>query len=191
MNLTIQHKEGPRQFDLAMDYFRSVISDTVAEHRPDTMECQHYNVTEEGQPVVPMHIWQPSDSPHLGAHSHVQVMYAVANGITCIQQARAGSGLRKALAKMPLHLFTELPTTFFLEVLEPEGAFTDHERTRLLIGVVENDVAFVSTDALRMVRLEDGLYGMAVQDNGSYLVHMGEQHGLEPAVVHHRGARHD
>lgn len=87
-----------------------------------------------------------------------------------IKQVRACNGsveeIENALYDLPHHLESSQDLTFFLEGVDP--IFTG--------CILHNHLAYVNAMGFHFARLDDHMYGMALQGRGSYLLEITDQH---------------
>jgi hypothetical protein len=168
----IHHQPGSAQFHQAMAYFRSLIGDTLDSRGP-SLECGQYMLTIDEKSDVPVRVWHPRDAATMGLLAEGFILARdIATAVRRIVRDRERPGSLSAdLDELPHHSGGQRPT-FFFELLEPRHAFSPKERSRLFFGVIEGELGFVDSRRLRLVRLQQGLYGMAVRGSGSYLIEM-------------------
>lgn len=170
--VTIHHQPGTVQFQQAMSYFRSLIADTLNSKGP-SLECGQYLLTVDGVDDVPVRVWHPHNAVTMGLLAEGFILARdIATAVRRIVRDRERPGpLSADIGDLPQHSSTQGPT-FFFELLDTQDAFSEKERSRLFYGVVEGELRFVDTRRVRLVRLQQGLYGMAVRGGGSYLIEM-------------------
>ena len=175
MPLRVDHVEGQGQYLAASSYFCTSIREIVR-NSTATLGCTNYFIIGDGGQHMPVRLWGDP-----AARSHGVVHTPIAQRVMSTVEAVHGCDgspekIKEAIARIPHHIDNGGHRTFFIELLDEEqGPFTDHERTRLVVGIVDDMLEFVSTDHLQFVHLDDGMYGMAVSGKGSYLIKVEEE----------------
>ena len=170
MALHIERAEGDTQYRTASDYFSSLIHDRVLEHSGD-LHCtqQLFHVGDPVSRVVS--IWQQGEDPK-PEEIHLVMVQRMLKTINRLHHCDGSpEAVEVAIRSLPHHLESPTSRTFFIEAYQTEKRPVQGERrSGIFLGVVDNDVEFLDADDLMFIRLEPGLFGLAVADKGSYLV---------------------
>jgi hypothetical protein len=164
MALHYAFKPGREQSMQANAYFRLLASDFVERGILD-MEPTQYFFEEEERPPMTLRVWTGSGNT-VRLREMLPWLRAVCAGLARLEKSEDSV----PAVIPPLMRSTDPSATCFIEMLEAESAFTKQERNILSVGVLAGESVLLSTMNVLFVRLAEGLHGLSIFDQGSWLI---------------------
>ena len=168
MAIHIHFQPGEDQSVQAAQYFREVASTTVSPAMEGMVEQDHLIPGPEGV-FLHLRIWSQENLDEQALHELFDHLLAVRSGLQQVQEhpgepdplaEAAGHWLSPSLGERDL--FVELT------IAGPDGK--DQDTAEFSMGLIQGRAVLISTDTALFARLQDGLFGLALAGEGSYLV---------------------
>ena len=184
MAIQIYFKAGAKQARLAADYYQEVIRGFVADH-VDHLKPEHFLVVQEGQRDTALRIWSPFGTEGSTVADHTQLLQSTS---TCFKRLRRGHGSITEVTDVWQQLKEEVLKDG-KQVVLLERLVLRSERVTQVAGVRGGDLVFVNGPGYVFTWLGDGLYGLALEGRGSYLIERPDNdEGSEVSFVRQGGA---
>ncbi len=165
MAIRIYFKPGAKQARAAADYYQEVIRSFVAEH-VDHLKPEHFLVVQEGQRDTALRIWSPFGTEGSAVADHTQILQSTS---TCFKRLRRGHGSITEVTDVWQQLKEDLLRDG-KQVVLLERLVLRSEKVTQVAGVRGDDLVFVNGPGYVFTALGDGLYGLALEGRGSYLI---------------------
>ncbi len=165
MAIQIYFKPGAKQARVAADYYQEVIRSFVADH-VDHLRPEHFLVVQEGQRDTALRIWSPFGTEGSAVADHTQLLHSTS---LCFKRLRRGHGSITEVTDVWQQLKEELLKDG-KQVILLERLVLRSERVTQVAGVRGDDLIFVNGPGYVFTSLGDGLYGLALEGRGSYLI---------------------
>jgi hypothetical protein len=163
--INIYFKPGAKQARLAADYYQEVIRSFVAEH-VDHLRPEHFLVVQEGQKDTALRIWSPFGIEGSAVADHTQLLQSTSD---CFRRLRRGHGSITEVTDVWQQLREDLLKDG-RQVVLLERLVLRTERVTQVAGVRGDDLVFVNGPGYVFTQLDDGLFGLALEGRGSYLI---------------------
>ena len=165
MAIQIYFKPGAKQARVAADYYQDVIRGFVADH-VDHLKPEHFLVVQEGQKDTALRIWSPFGTEGHTVADHTKLLQTTAS---CFKRLRRGHGSITEVTEVWQNLREEILKDG-RQVVLLEKLVLRSERVTQVAGLSGDDLVFVNGPGYVFTALGEGLYGLALEGRGSYLI---------------------
>lgn len=132
----------------------------------DHLRPEHFLVVQEGKRDTALRIWSPFGTEGATVADHTQLLQATS---ACFKRLRRGHGSITEVTEVWKQLRDELLKDG-RQVLLLERLVLRSERVTQVAGIRGDDLIFVNGPGYVFTELDDGLYGLALEGRGSYLI---------------------
>lgn len=161
----IYFKPGAKQAREAADYYQEVIRTFVSEH-VDHLKPEHFLVVQEGQRDTALRIWSPFGTEGSSVADHTHLLQTTS---TFFKKLRRGQGSITEVNDVWQDLQEDMLKDA-KQVVLLERLVLRTEKVTQVAGVRGDEIVFVNGPGYVFTSLGDGLYGLALEGRGSYLI---------------------
>ncbi len=169
MAIQIYFKPGAKQARVAADYYQEVIRTFVADH-VDHLKPEHFLVVQEGEKDTALRIWSAFGIEGSEVADHTKLLQSTS---ACFRRLRRGHGSITEVTEVFQMLREELLKDA-RQIVLLERLVLRTERVTQVAGLRGDELVFVNGPGYVFTSLGDGLYGLALEGRGSYLIERAE-----------------